>query len=368
MRYSRSFAAHNEYIVREGTGEKVLADLGERCAGKNKERAKLYGVDADEYRKRMVSKNFRIFLSPEKAGVPLPALTKSFINKLEKHTGYRFYWVAADHYNTAHPHTHILINGKDRNGRDVLFKREVVKTFMREYARDVCTTLAGQRTREEMLEEAERRLEANGFTATDERLKAFMKEDRLDITKIDGLYFPKGKYEKRLEHLRKLKVCEYAGGSYRFTAGWEETLRTMGRYNGYLRAFDDLKYTKREKLNLYRSEQGIKSGKVTKIYKTDEVSDNHAVLLEAVDGRAYFVPLFRKPKAREGDLVEILPKRNEKGRLTSEIRRISGETLYSRVTREGLGSPIGEVARVAAESEARSRGQSRGKDGAGFDL
>jgi type IV secretory pathway VirD2 relaxase len=110
--YSNSVEAHRaqleHYLTREGT---------ERDGS----RTKLYGTDLEEYRRHMVDKNFRIFLSPKSDKTDLTRLANTFIKRLELQTGKKFYWQAANHHNAAHPHAHLLINGVDQNGRDITF-------------------------------------------------------------------------------------------------------------------------------------------------------------------------------------------------------------------------------------------------------
>jgi hypothetical protein len=307
VHYSKSMNAHleqiNKYLVREG-------------AGKDGKGAELYGTPEAEYRSHMAAKNFRIFLSPESNKVPLETLTRTFMKKLELQTGKKLYWAAADHHNTAHHHTHILINGVDQNGRDVFISRDLIKTLMRESARDICTSLVGSRNRADMALEKKAALTANRYTYLDERLKEMAVENKVDCGKI---LKDRERYVSRLDHLRALKVCTWKDGVYVLTPGWEETLKTAGRYNTFLDARG--RYSDGSKVQLYASDKGEKRGVIKKIYKTDEVSDNHAVLLETAEGKAYFIPLFMKPKVREGEKVTVIPKKNERGRLSAELVR-----------------------------------------------
>jgi hypothetical protein len=307
MHYSKSMQAHlkqiNEYLIREGAGR----------AGKG---AELYGTPEQEYRAHMADKNFRIFLSPGSNNVPLEALTKTFMKKLELQTGYQLYWVAADHHNTAHNHTHILINGTDKNGRDVFFPRDLVKTLMRESARDICTSLIGPRSKADMAMEKQAVLTANRYTYLDDTIKTMTIEQKIDCGRI---LKDRDRYTARLDHLRTLGLCDWKDGSYVLASGWEETLKTVSRYNTFLDARK--RYKDGSRVVLYESAMGKRTGVITKIYKTDEVSDNHAVLLESADGKSYFIPLFRKPAVREGEAVEVMPKRNERGRLSPELVR-----------------------------------------------
>jgi hypothetical protein len=305
MQYSKNMKAHlkqiNEYLIREGTG-------------KDGKGAELYGTPTEEYRAHMASKNFRIFLSPGSNTVPLETLTKTFVKKLELQTGYKLCWAAANHYNTAHHHAHILINGVDKEGKDVFFPRDLVKSLMRESARDICTSLIGARTRADLALERRAALTANRYTYLDEQIKTFAVEGKIDCGKMPK---DRERHAARLDHLRTLGICKWEDGSYVLEAGWEETLKTAGRYNAFLDARS--RYADGSKVRLYTGDMGAKRGTVAKIYTTDDLSDNHAALLEASDGKAYFIPLFRKPAVREGERTQVIPKKNEKGRLSPEL-------------------------------------------------
>ncbi len=338
MQYSNSMASHKlqiDYLSREGTD----VDGG---------RAKLYGTDLEEYRKNMVDMNFRIFLSPQSDKVNLNTLAETFIKKLEQQTGYSFYFQAANHYNTAHPHAHLLINGKDKNGKEVKIPRDIVKTFMRENACDICTEQLGHRTKAEIAIEKEMALTAGRFTRMDERIKSLCSGSSINLSHV---VTDRKRVLTRLEHLRKLGLCNYTNNAYQFTEGWEETLRTNARYNTFLQARGELKYSNPMNFKVYSGEDGFIKGKVTKVYRTeDDASDNHAVIIECPDGKAYFVPLFKKPEmsvgkpraalvdgkiiykkdkaaVSEGDVVSIRTYENQRGRLTPVITQINENDL-----------------------------------------
>ncbi|MDR2941747.1 MAG: DUF3363 domain-containing protein [Treponema sp.] len=342
MNYSDSIEAHRvqleQYLVREGKG----LDGG---------KPELYGTDIDEYRDNMVGKNFRIFLSPQSDRIDLANLAERFIKKLEQQTGYTLYWQAANHYNTAHPHAHLLINGKDKDGKEVDIPRDVVKTFMREYARDICTAQIGYRTPAEIEIDKEKQLEAPRFTHLDKTINELCGNgNRVNLKGIIGDR-ERVRILTRLENLRKIGLCTYEDGSYQLSHSWEEDLRANGRYNTFLKARSQLQYADPSKLKVYTGEHGTISGKVTKIYRTDDdTSDNHAVVIESLDGKtAYFVPLFKTPemftgksktrlengkpvlkdgkpvierektKLREGETVSIKTYESQRGRLTPVI-------------------------------------------------
>jgi hypothetical protein len=352
MHYSMSLDAHKAqifaYIKREGTGK----DGG---------KAEVYGTPLQEYYKNMTAKNFRIFLSPQSKEVKLETLVNSFVKRLELQTGHKLYWRAAEHYNTAHPHAHIIINGADREGKDVTIPPDIVKTYMRETARDLCTAMAGSRTRAELKADMEKQPYADRLTKLDEKLKEAMIGSKIYISHIN-MNSKKDLLNNRLEHLRTLGLCVWNGDHYEMKDNWEEELRIQGRYNCYLGAREELKYTNSLNLKLYEpGKQGRISGRVTKIYKTDDVSDNHAILLEGIDGKAYFVPLFKKPEGvGEKDAVSIKAWKNQKGRLLPFVNQRTMESLEREIKREGYKNPLADTVIKIAEEE-RNRGAEYGK-------
>jgi hypothetical protein len=347
--YSNSMEAHRvqleKYLSREGTD-------------RDGERAALYGTDIDEYRKNMTGKNFRIFLSPQSDRVNLTEMAGRFVKKLELQTGYKFYWQAANHYNTAHPHTHLLINGTDKNGRDVVFPRDVVRTFMRETARDMCTSQIGTRTRKEIALEREQEAVSPRFTGLDKKLKELCGgslRPELGKTVQD-----RERLLARLEHLRKMKLCVYKDGGYRLSPRWEEDLTANGRYNAFLKARDTLSYTAPSRLRVYSGERGAATGRVAKIYRTDgDASDNHAVVLETLGGEAFFIPLFKRPEMKdgdrtvpvaEGDLITVKAYASQRGRLTPHMFKRDVKQVQREIKRNGLAGRLADA--VSGEKAA----------------
>jgi hypothetical protein len=341
--YSSSGTTHRrqlDYIVRKGTA----IDGGP---------AELFGTDIKEYRENLVDKNFRIFLSPENGDkIDLKELAERFTRRVELQTGYKLLWQGACHYNTAHPHAHLLVNGVDKDGNEVVFSRDVVKTFMREISRDLCTSQIGARTRGEMSVEREKELSAGRWTNMDALIKNLSTGgNTVSMDKTGAL--DKKRITARMETLAKLGLCSFEQGSgYKLAGGWEEDLRANGRYNTFLKARGDLAYSAPQRLKLYSGAAGAVSGKVTKIYKIDgDASDSHAVLMEGADGRAFFVPLLKGPevmdggkkaKLKEGDFITLKTRETQKGRLTPVIYKKDERALRAEAYKNGYAGPLAE--------------------------
>jgi hypothetical protein len=156
----------------------------------------------------------------------------------------------------------------------------------------------------------------------------------------------------RLEYLRGLKLCTYENGGYKLSPRWEENLRSNGKYNAFLKARSSLAYTDPSQLKVYSGAEGQIAGKVTKVYRTDEdASDSHAVVLEQPDGRAFFIPLFKKPELRdgerkadlkEGDLVTVKTYESQKGRLTPMLYRAPVRKLKQDIKKQNVSGKLAD--------------------------
>jgi type IV secretory pathway VirD2 relaxase len=75
----------------------------------------------------------------------LRQLTRNLMGQIEKDTGYTLDWVAANHYNTAHPHSHVILRGKDVYEQDVGLKRDYLQRGIPYRAQDLATEQLEQR-------------------------------------------------------------------------------------------------------------------------------------------------------------------------------------------------------------------------------
>jgi hypothetical protein len=225
---------------------------------------------------------------------------------------------------------------------------------MRETARGLCTLQIGGRTQRDLDLEKEKELVSPRFTKIDERIHILSVGSRITV---GNLLFEKERILARLETLKKLKLCIYENGGYTLKKDWQDDLRANGRYNTFLKAREGLQYTKPSLMKIYTGEHGLVTGKVTKIYRTDDdASDSHAVVLEGIDGRAFFVPLLKRPEMherggksllKEGELVTIKAHESQRGRLTPVFFKRDIGPVQKEVKKNGFsGGLASEVTRT----------------------
>jgi hypothetical protein len=119
--------AHLRYVGREGTSR-------EGAPGG------LYSAREDDAdgksfleRSRADRHQFRFIVSAEDGSEygDLKPLIRRVMEKVEQDLGTGLDWVAADHHDTAHPHSHVLVRGVDDAGRNLVIAREYLSAGLR---------------------------------------------------------------------------------------------------------------------------------------------------------------------------------------------------------------------------------------------
>jgi hypothetical protein len=253
------------------------------------------------YYASMTDKHFKFIISPESPAVNCEALTKTLVKRLESITGYRFSWMAAVHTDTNHPHAHLLINGVDRDGRDIHLDKILIKKTIREMSRQICTSMVGRRTTEEIRQSIAMSYKSHRYCVIDDAIKE--REMPIDGS---GQYTSKVAPADDLMRKRLLFLAElgFAEGKkindrevFYLERDWKKKLKDIGRYNSFLDARGSLLSTASHDLEKFTAETGVVRGAVTKLYKmNDEDSWNNAILIEnRAMKKAWYVPLHFTP-------------------------------------------------------------------------
>jgi hypothetical protein len=326
-RIGNTMEAHRKFL---------LQYLPQENKSQVKEKPRLFGNTGEEdpagdYQAGMTGRHFKFIVSPENQKVDAEALVRTLVKRIEAATGYKFYWTAVVHTDTAHKHAHLLINGKDRSGKDVYFEPSFIKGTMREMTREICTAMIGRRTQEEIRQYQEQAYKALRYTAVDEDLKKFERpyegQDPKHESRVDA---QEDIHYKRLAFLTGLGLAEQDETNRRrfyLEKGWRNKLKTQGRYNFFLSARQDLMYTSPYQLEQYEGDGGPVEGVVTKLYKmNDEDRWNHAMVIESrQEGRSWYVPLYYEPRDELlGRTIRCRTKKNERGQLRPIIQTIEG--------------------------------------------
>lgn len=290
------------------------------------EKPVLFGTDEKEYEENMSPLHFKCIISPENQDVNLEVLCNEFIKRVEAMTGYKLYWRGAIHNDTEHRHAHLCINGRDKNGKKVRFKKEMIRRTMRETLSYVATQMVGERTEQEIEAARSNMISAKRWTKLDERLEEYSGKisTRNLETEIAG----------RLAFLSEIKLAEKKGSYYELKSDWKDVLLATGRYNTFLE-----EYQKADgNIELYSG--GAVSGRCERVITFDkDEAWNDAVIVN--DGKKLvYVPVWQLNKQNiVGKNIEISGGK-AMARISSDDIRVTGED--ERRCRSGRSEKRGE--------------------------
>ena len=184
---------HLAYLQREGAGVERAEGL-EGSAELTPTRGQLYGpedgveVDGRDFVTRSEESfegrgdphQFRIMISPEDGaelarvngeGTPnLKDTTRALMAQMEEDLGTRLDWVAVDHFDTAHPHTHIIARGITHDGKGLNIAGEYISRGIRGRLEEELTRELGWKSELEIQQEMKREVGAMRVTTADRHI------------------------------------------------------------------------------------------------------------------------------------------------------------------------------------------------------
>ncbi|WP_291079130.1 DUF3363 domain-containing protein [Hyphomonas sp.] len=228
------FRAHLKYLQRDGVDRD-----GKGGELYSKDRENVGDRDFVE-RSEKDRHQFRIIVAPEDGDAlgDLKENTRALMAQMEKDLGTRLDWVAVDHHNTGHPHTHVVIRGKDQNGKDLVIAREYLTKGLRRQAEDLATLTLGPRRDVEILQLQKREVGQDRYTLIDKGLEADAVEGLIEIGSAgtSGDRFKRSLRLSRLKHLEALRLAEKLDAStWKLSPRLGETLQAMGRKGDIIR-------------------------------------------------------------------------------------------------------------------------------------
>lgn len=259
---------------------------------------------------------FRIIVSPEDGARmgDLKAATRELMDRMERDTGRRLDWVAVDHHNTGHPHTHIVIRGRDARMKDVVIARDYLMNGLRETAEDLVTRRLGPRRALEIAQARESEIRQDRWTGLDRDINAALEGGRIELDEASGnrARFDRALKLSRLRHLETLGLSRPAGpDAWELKAGWQAELKREGR-RGDIIASLAAEFSERGRDVRFIEDRVSGSppirGTVKAFGPEDELRDTRYLLVEGFDGRVWHVPAgavdITAPPA-EGAVVEL---------------------------------------------------------------
>lgn len=288
-------AAHLRYLRRDGTTREG-------------ERGHLYGrdeevMDARTFHERGAGDRhqFRFIVSPEDGDQyeDLKPLTRRLMMRMEEDLGTKLDWVAVDHFNTGHPHSHIVLRGKDERGEDLVIARDYLTVGIRERVAELVDLDLGPRTAREIEVGLRAEIEAERLTSIDRMLLKDAGPER-EVLARAGEAFEQSLRAGRLAKLARLGLAQDAGaGRHRLAPDMEDTLRRMGERGDIIRTMQ--RAFTRAGVERSGTDQLIYDpaapdapalvGRVLAHGLADEHADRHYLIVDGIDGRSHYVAI-----------------------------------------------------------------------------
>src|SRR5690242_4868930 len=320
--------AHLRYIQRDGVT-------------RDGEPGRLYSADADRvdggaFRERCDGDRhqFRFIVSPEDGQNydDLKSLTRRLMAQMEQDLGTTLDWVAADHFNTGHPHTHIVVRGVNDRGRDLVIGGEYLTSGIRERARELVSLDLGPRTDIEVEDQLRHEVEEERMTRLDRRLLRDMDVDRI-VGAADRDPFNQSLRAGRLQKLGHLGLAQEIGpGRWRLASDMDSALKRMGERGDIIRTMQRAFTT--HGLELAATDYAIADplsmtslvGRVVERGLSDEHNDRHYLIVDATDGRGHYIDI-GKGEGTDfvpiGAVVRITPKSTEARAVDRTVARVA---------------------------------------------
>lgn len=309
-------AAHLRYIQRDGTS-------------RDGERGQLYSAtddraDGDAFLDRGQDDRhqFRFIVSPEDAAdlADLTGYTRELMAQMETDLGTKLDWVAVNHHNTGHPHTHVIVNGRDALGEDLVINGDYLANGIRERASELATLELGPVTEIEQRRKLMTEIDQDRFTRIDRAMIGEADGRVLDLRhEPDDL---RGQSDRtlRLRRLGKLGdmglATEHAPGVWELSDRLEPTLREMGERGDIIRTMQKSlrdEGVERDPMSFQIHDAAPATpiiGRVIDKHLTYELGENLTLVVDGVDGRTHHVSSIdpaRVEDVRIGSVIEIGP-------------------------------------------------------------
>lgn len=136
----------------------------------------------------------------------LKPFIRDLMAKIENDLGTKLDWVAVDHHNTGHPHTHVVIRGRDDRGRDLVIAKSYISHGIRAQAQRLVTLELGPETQIERLAKLKLETAAPRLTRID---RSISREAKENIWVFDGKGRPA--HQIRSVKIARLKTLERLG-------------------------------------------------------------------------------------------------------------------------------------------------------------
>ena len=339
MRTPGALAAHLRYLGRDGTTRDGEAGrLFDAQVDTADPHAFADRCDSDRH-------HFRFIVSPDDAAelTDLKTFTRELMIQAERDLGTKLDWVAVDHWNTEHPHIHVLVRGRTDTGEDLVISRDYISRGLRARAADMVTLELGPRAEIELRRSLDTQVDADRWTKLDRTLAAEAHDGIVDLSP-DPFAVPDPLRETKIGRMRKLErlgLAEPVGAArWRLDAEVEPRLRALGERDDIIkRLHRSLGNDRSARLVLdgERQPTGV-VGRLVARGLDDELRGSAYAIVEGIDGKAHHLRLDSLEATGDGlvgSIVELRRFADAKGQQSAALAVRSDLRLEQQIGADG---------------------------------
>ncbi len=314
---AKAVDAHLRYLQRDGVT-------------KDGEKGQVYSAEKDVddgrafvERGREERHQFRFIVSAED-GVELSdprTTTRDLMKQMEVDLGTKLDWIAVDHHNTGHPHTHIIVRGVTDDGKTLNIAGNYIAHGIRERASEVVTRELGRQTEQEVTRSLEREVDADRFTRLDRMLIAEQRSRnefanlRPDRDMLDSLRRNRALLIQRARKLERMGLAtEVEVGRWSLSPRAETALRELGERGDIIktmhRALTREGLAEARPISAYvlhgeKATEPIVGRVLDKGLGGDEMGERVRLVIDGVDGRVHHLEVepVRAEEVQRGMIV-----------------------------------------------------------------
>ena len=309
-----TLGAHLSYLRREG----VTRDGKKAC---------MFGPDTNDADVKGFTErceddrhHLRFIVSPEDAAEmsDLKGYTRDLMSQVEKDLETKLDWVGVDHWNTDHPHVHVILRGRADDGKDLVIARDYISQGMRARAQDLVTQELGVRSDIDIRRNLDNQIDAERWTRLDRQLVRDAGQQRIIDLAPHSDRQPDEYLTQKVGRLRKLESLGLAHqlgpGQWVMADETEATLRVLGERGDIIK-----------RMHRALTERGIERGASSYVIAgesigdpvvgrlldrglDDELKGTAYAVVDGIDGRTHHIKLPDLDAAGDsasGSIVEL---------------------------------------------------------------
>lgn len=300
---------HLKYLQRDGVTQDGDTGIMYDASGEN--------IDAEKFKDLCVDDRhqFRLIVSPEDAHEieNLQSYTRGLMQGVSDDLGTKLEWVAVDHYNTDHPHSHIIIRGVDDREKNLIISRNYLSYGMRKRAQELLTLELGPKCEYEINMSLRREVIKDRLTSLDRKILSLSQDHQIsgdDLKYQAGEMISPTLLVGRLNHLEQMGLVErISPEKWHLSEDTAVMLKEKGEQRDIIKQLHrDMKKNIPPDFKIYQAGNGSLVGQVMSKGLSDEFEDRYYITVDDMGGQFWVVDVGRSNDIQEipvGGIVSI---------------------------------------------------------------